>query len=204
MGASRRILVVDDEQRNRNVLGAVLRSLGFESEAARDGFEALERIKEGFDLVLLDVMMPGMDGLEVARRIRQAPDVSDIPIIMVTILTGKEDRLRAVEAGANDFISKPIDKVELRVRMASLLKMKEAQDAIKRHKADLETEVRKRTSELRESEERLRGIFEAAQDCIFVQDRNLSYTHVNAYMARLFERPAFQLVGVTDEALFGE
>jgi two-component sensor histidine kinase len=76
-------------------------------------------------------MMPEMDGLETATRIRNTPGYEDIPIIMVTILDSKEDRLRAVQSGANDFISKPIDILELRVRVASLLKMKDAQDKIK-------------------------------------------------------------------------
>lgn len=148
MGGLKRILVVDDEEYNLIVLDALLKPLGYEAEQARNGREALAKLSPNLDLVLLDVMMPGMDGFEVARRIRDDPNFSDIPIIMVTALTSMEDRLRAVEAGANDFISKPVDKVELRVRMASLLKMKEAQDAIKQHRAELEIEVERRTAEL--------------------------------------------------------
>jgi PAS domain S-box-containing protein len=200
----KRILVVDDEKRNRKLLQALLRSLGYESETAGEGNEALTKLKLGYDLVLLDVMMPGLDGFEVARRIRDDPDSHDIPVIMVTVLTSKEDRLRAVEAGANDFITKPVDKVELRVRVASLLKMKEAQDAIKLHRSQLEETVEERTAELRQSEERFRAIFEAAQDCIFVQDHDLRYTHVNPAMEQLVDRPVTKLIGLTDEALFGE
>jgi PAS domain S-box-containing protein len=204
MNTSKHILVVDDEQRNRNLIQAMLKSLGYTSETTENGTEALQKLKEGFDLILLDVMMPGMDGFEVARRVRSDPDHGDVPIIMVTVLTSQRDRLAAVEAGANDFISKPIDKVELKVRMASLLKMKEAQDAIKRHRADLEITVEKRTAALRESEERLRAIFEAAQDCIFVQDTCFRYTHVNPAMAALFPRPPSELLGLSHEALFGD
>ncbi|MBI3604340.1 MAG: response regulator [Nitrospirae bacterium] len=149
MVQAKRILVVDDEAPNRDLLEALLESLGIETELACDGIEALAKIKLGFDLVLLDVMMPGMDGFEVARRIRQDVEFGDVPIVMATALTGKEDRLRAVEAGANDFITKPIDKIELRVRTASLLKMKEAQDVIKRHQKELEETVQKRTEALR-------------------------------------------------------
>jgi putative two-component system response regulator len=151
MAQPKRVLVVDDEAANRELLEAMLESLGHEPELARDGLEALAKVKLDIDLVLLDVMMPGMDGFEVARRIRQTPDLSDPPIIMVTALTGREDRLRAVEAGANDFIAKPIDKTELRVRTASLLKMKEAQDAIKRNQKELEEVVQKRTAALRQA-----------------------------------------------------
>jgi class 3 adenylate cyclase len=155
MGEPKHILIVDDEPNNLVVLKALVTSLGYECELAHDGSEALARLSPRIDLVLLDVMMPGMDGFEAARRIRGDSDCRDIPIIMVTALTSKEDRLRAVEAGANDFISKPIDRVELRVRMASLLKMKEAQDAIKQHRASLEIEVERRTAELlRTSQER--------------------------------------------------
>jgi len=204
MKTQKRILVVDDEQRNRNLLQAMVKSLGYESEAVAGGMETLAKLDDGFDLVLLDVMMPGMDGFEVARKIRTDPDHADVPIVMVTVLTGKHDRLAAVEAGANDFISKPIDKLELKIRMASLLKMKEAQDAIKRHRADLEAVVERRTAALRESEERLRAIFEAARDCIFVQDTGFRYTHVNPAMGNLFGRPASELVGLTDEDLFGD
>ena len=75
------------------------------------------------DLVLMDVNMPNMDGLEATRRIRSDVERSDLPIIIVTALSGKQERLRAVEAGANDFVEKPIDKTELRVRIASLLKV---------------------------------------------------------------------------------
>ena len=121
---------------------------------------------------------------------------------MVTVLEGKKDRLKAVEAGANDFITKPVDKLELRVRVASLLRMKEAQDAIKRHRAELEAEVERRTAELRESEERFRHIFEAAQDCMFMKDRDRRYTHVNPAMLAILEKDPAQIIGKTDEELF--
>jgi PAS domain S-box-containing protein len=204
MTEPKRILVVDDEERNRKLLRAMLKTLGYGFEGASDGFDALSKIKSGVDLVLLDVMMPGMDGFQVVRRIREDPDCGDIPVIMVTILSSKEDRLRAVEAGANDFIPKPIDEVELRVRIASLLKMKEAQDAIKRHRAELEMTVEKRTRALRESEERFRAIFEIAEDCIFVKDRSLRYSHVNPAMEKLLEVPGSKLIGKTDLEIFGE
>jgi putative two-component system response regulator len=147
----KRILVIDDDRQNCDLLEAMLKMLGHESEIAMDGFEALGKLSLDIDLVLLDVMMPGMDGFEVARQIRSNPQYCDLPIIIVTALGSKEDRLRAVEAGANDFISKPIDKIELRVRTTTLLKMKEHQDALKQYQNELEDKVEKRTSELRQS-----------------------------------------------------
>jgi len=158
MNKPKRILIVDDVEHNRELLESILASLGHEPETAEDGVEALAKLKLDIDLVLLDVQMPGMDGFEVARRIRQDPDVSDIPIIMVTALTSKEDHLRAVEAGANDYITKPIDKTEVRVRTASLLKMKDAQDAVKQYQAELEKKVAQRTADLRKA---LDGMVEA-------------------------------------------
>lgn len=149
MSRPKRILIVDDEPEIRDMLKEIVEGQGHEAELAADGFEALAKLQLGIDLVLLDLVMPGMDGYEVARRIRQDPDGGVVPIIMVTALTGREDRLRAVEAGANDFIAKPADVVEVRVRMASLLKMKEAHDALTRHQQELENEVQARTAALR-------------------------------------------------------
>jgi putative two-component system response regulator len=133
---------------------------GHHTESVKSGLEALtylqaSDIHEKPDLVLLDVMMPGMNGFDVARAIRQDPALSDLPIIMVTALTDREDRLRAVEAGANDFISKPIDKTELRVRITSLLKIKEAQDIVKQHQAQLEETVKQRTQALQRAMEKV-------------------------------------------------
>ena len=202
MARPRRILVVDDEKRNRKLLCAILKSLGYEAHEAEDGYEALDKLKLGFDLVLLDVMMPGMDGFEVTERIRDDPVHADIPIMMVTILTSKEDRLRAVEAGANDFITKPIDKLELRVRVASLMRMKEAGDTIKRQRARLEQEVKKRTEELRKSEKRYRTLFQDSVDAIAVITGDGSILDVNEAFVNLLGFPREDLLSVTFQDLF--
>jgi two-component sensor histidine kinase len=131
MARAHRVLIVDDDRRNLYLLKNMLESLGHEAELAFSGAEALRKLDSTIDTVLLDIMMPIMNGFEVAAQIRNNPQHGDVPIIIVTILDSKEDRLRAVEAGANDFISKPIDLLELRVRLASLLKMKDAQDQIR-------------------------------------------------------------------------
>ncbi len=126
-----RILVVDDEEVNCELLEGLLESFGYETVTAENGKVALEKLDESIDLVLLDVMMPVMNGFEVARHIRVHETLSQLPIVMATALSSKADRLQAVEAGANDFVTKPIDRMELRVRLASLLKMKAAQDEAK-------------------------------------------------------------------------
>jgi putative two-component system response regulator len=149
MHAGKRVLVVDDDETTRAVTQALVEALGLQPEPARDGIEALAKLKLGVHLVLLDVVMPGMDGYEVCRRIRLEPLGRDVPVIMVTSMSSRDDRVRAVEAGANDFIAKPVDKTELRVRTDSLLKMKEAQDALLRYQSQLEALVEQRTVSLR-------------------------------------------------------
>ena len=146
-----RILVIDDDDVTRKITEVLVQSLGHHAEPARDGIEGLAKLQLGVDLVLLDVVMPGLDGFEVCRRIRQDPCGRDVPVIMVTSMVSREDRLRAVEAGANDFIAKPVDATELRIRSASLLKMKEAQDALKTYQARLEEMVEQRTASLRKA-----------------------------------------------------
>ncbi|MGC8658225.1 MAG: sigma 54-interacting transcriptional regulator [Desulfomonilaceae bacterium] len=197
------ILVVDDESRNRTLISNFLEVMGYSSETASDGFEALRKLDSKFDLILLDVMMPGMDGFEFTRRIRQHTDYFDIPIIMVTILDDKKSRIKAVEAGANDYVSKPIDRLELSVRIKSALKMKEAQDTVKRHGAELEDKLKKRTAELLESEKLCRKIFESAQDCIFIKDRNRRYLDVNSAATGLLQVSPEDIIGKTDKELFG-
>jgi putative two-component system response regulator len=167
----RRVLIVDDEEANRESLGMMISSFGHKVEFARDGIEALAQLKLGIDLVLLDATMPGMDGFEVARRIREDPDQCELPIIMVTVLSSREHRLQAVDAGANDFISKPVDVTELRVRSSSLFKMKDARDAVKLKQAILEETISKRTSDLRRALEEVvdaqHRIYEAHLDTIY-------------------------------------
>ena len=203
MSRPKQILVVDDEEQNLRLLKAFLEALGHEAETAGSGFDARRKLNSGFDLVLLDIVMPGIDGLEVVRRIRDDPEVYDIPIIMVTVLGDRETRLAAVEAGANDFIVKPIDKLELRIRVESLLKMKEAQDEIKRHRAELEETVEKRTAALLESEKRFRTLVETASDAIFIKDNELRYTDVNTVMVSFLDMQLSDIIGKTDKDVFG-
>lgn len=144
-----RLLVVDDDQPNRDLLAGMLQTEGYEIEEATDGFEALAKSVMDVDVILMDVMMPNLDGFEVTRRIRVNPATSDIPVLMVTALDGKRERIQAIEAGANDFIGKPVNMVELHARVRSLLKMKQSQDALKAANDELEQKVARQTQELR-------------------------------------------------------
>ncbi|KHE91440.1 MAG: response regulator [Candidatus Scalindua rubra] len=147
-----KILVVDDEVKMCELLKRFLEMKKHNVITANCGEEALKKVKvEKPDLILLDIKMPGMDGLEVARHIRRGAEYGDIPIIMVTALSSRDDRIRAVEVGANDFIAKPVDMTEVLVRTASLLKMKHAQDAVKSYQAGLELKIAERTADLQKS-----------------------------------------------------
>ena len=122
---SARVLVVDDILPNVKLLEAKLTSEYYEVMTATSGKEALEKVKETSpDLVLLDVMMPGMDGFEVCQRIKTDPEVSHIPVVMVTALTDSADRVRGLEAGADDFLSKPLNDTALMARVRSLVRLK--------------------------------------------------------------------------------
>lgn len=121
-----RILCVDDEPANLKLLEALLVPRGYEVIKTENGTEALEKINEGrVDLVLLDVMMPGINGYEVCRRIKGDNKLKSIPVVMITALQSKEDRINSIEAGAEDFISKPFDQAEVLARVKMLLHVKE-------------------------------------------------------------------------------
>ncbi len=116
------VLLVDDNLQNLELMEAYLESLPCAIHSARDGIEALAHIdREPPDLILLDVMMPRMSGFEVCQKIKTSPRTRDIPVIMVTALHEVGDVERAVESGANDFLSKPVNKLELLTRVRSLL-----------------------------------------------------------------------------------
>ena len=123
MSLNRTILIVDDEQLGREILRVLLAS-EFDLAFASTGQEALEKAKRlSPDLILLDVMMPHMDGFEVCRRLRAAPDLAEVPILLVTALSDRASRLQGIEAGADDFVTKPFDKVELKTRIQSIIRL---------------------------------------------------------------------------------
>ena len=148
---NRKILVVDDEPNNVTLLSMLLAKMGHETVGAENAVQALKILDRSFDLILSDVMMPEMDGFAFVEAIRQNPETQDLPVIMVTTLSEKQDRLKAVEAGANDFISKPIDHLELTVRVNSQLKAKANQDELLRYQEDLAQMVEQRTEALRQA-----------------------------------------------------
>ena len=127
-----RILVVDDILANVRLLEAKLSAEYFEVVTAMNGVDALETVKRAKpDIVLLDVMMPGIDGIEVCRRLKADPATQHIPVIMVTALDQLEDRVRGLEAGADDFLTKPVNDVALFCRIKSLVRLKMLSDELR-------------------------------------------------------------------------
>ena len=125
------VLAVDDQDINLELLAAYLEGTGCELMLARDGVQALRAIEElRPDLVLLDVVMPGLSGFEVCRRIKSDPSNRLLPVVLVTSLNTVEDRVRALQLGADDFLAKPIDRNELMARVLTLIRTKEVYDKL--------------------------------------------------------------------------
>lgn len=136
------ILVVDDDEGNLKLLQAMLAREGHAVYSAASGEEALNSVAEQLpNLILLDIMMPGIDGFEVTRRLKADSRTSSIPIVLVTALEDRESRLKGLEAGADEFLSKPVERAELLIRVRNLLKVKAYQDHLASHNATLEEHV---------------------------------------------------------------
>jgi two-component system cell cycle sensor histidine kinase/response regulator CckA len=158
-----RILIVDDERSNRDLLEVMLEPEGFVVETAASGEEALAMVaREPPDLILLDIMMPGMDGYKVAGEIKGNPATRNIRVIMITALDDRDARLLGLGAGVEDFLSKPVDRAELCVRVKNLLRLKAFGDYCGKYTLMLEDEVASRTADLVESERLYRSTFDAA------------------------------------------
>lgn len=139
-----KVLVVDDEPQNVDLMDAFL-SPYYEIVTAKNGNEALEMVdSEKPDIILLDVMMPGMNGYEVCKTLKSQPALRSIPVVMVTALSGRDNRIEGIEAGADDFLTKPVDKLELITRVKSLLRIKQLHDELvaERDKLDIQNRIR--------------------------------------------------------------
>lgn len=204
------ILIVDDQPQNIELLEAYLIPHGYKILTASNGEEALSTLAaHSVDLILLDVMMPGMDGLEVTRRVRLIDGLQQLPIILVTALRETEDRIKGIEAGCDDFISKPVDKNELLSRIRYLLKDKAYNDLKSNYQKELVMEVAKKTEDLenalentvkskqllQESEEKFRSITTTAQDAILIMNDGGIITYWNAAAERIFGYTQQEVIG---------
>ncbi|MEH2367707.1 hybrid sensor histidine kinase/response regulator [Nostoc sp.] len=163
-----RILAVDDTQDNLILVQAILESEGYEIDLASDGIKALRKIEQSPpDLILLDVMMPGIDGYEVTRRIRNNPAISYIPILLITAFH-QSSVVEGLDAGADDFIRKPFDTDELLARVRSLLRLKHSLDEQQKMARQREDFVSRLTHDLRTplvAADRMLNLFEMETFC---------------------------------------
>ena len=150
------ILIVDDQSTVRKTLQRMLESSGSTATVAASGEEALHLFDNNqFDLVLVDILMPGMDGLEVLKAVRRKHSMSELPVIMVTSKDRDEDVVQALSLGANDYIMKPVDLPILRARIRNHLSLKQAEDELRKAREELEQRIEERTTSLLETNKAL-------------------------------------------------
>jgi signal transduction histidine kinase len=184
------VLVVDDEPNNLEIIQGFLQLEGFNVVTAQDGQSALLSLPGSLpDLVLLDVLMPGLDGFEVCRRIKESPATAFVPVVIITALQGAQDRLRGAAAGADEFLSKPFDHVELITRVKGLLRYKRYHDQVIAANAELEQRVAERTAELQRALTELRGLDHLKSEFITNVSHELRtpLQHVKGYIDLLAE-----------------
>ncbi len=153
------ILIVDDDERIVEVLSVILEREGYQIRTAMDGHTALRMIKEqALDIAIVDVIMPGLDGIEVCRQVKDNPETHFLPVILVTGATERSRRIDGLYAGADEFVNKPVDPVELIARVRSLLRTKQLNDQVLAHRRELEQRISEATEELRAAYDRLREL----------------------------------------------
>jgi PAS domain S-box-containing protein len=187
------LLIVDDQEANVLLLTQMLRDAGYTRVASTMNpheVAALHR-KNRYDLILLDLQMPGMDGFVVMEGLKASDADTYLSVLVVTAQPGH--RLRALQAGAKDFVSKPFDLVEVKTRIHNLLEVRLLYRRLERKIEELEWKVQERTAELRESEARYRSLTELASDWYWEQDENGKFTKVSG--------PVLEMLGIRVDAL---
>jgi PAS domain S-box-containing protein len=182
------ILIVDDQRANVALLEEMLRQEGYTRvSSTMNSLEvcALHR-KNAYDLILLDLQMPGMDGFQVIEGLKTNDHDAWLPVLVVTAQPGH--KLRALQAGARDFISKPFDLVEVKARIRNMLEVRLLYKRLEGYSQQLEAAVRERTAELRESEARYRSLTELASDWYWEQDELGNFTKVSG--------PVLEMLGI--------
>lgn len=168
-----KVLIVDDEEMIRSMIKDILFPLDYDVTLASDGVEAMAKVKTLYpDVVLLDVTMPNMDGFEVLRCIKNNYETKNIPVVMITALNELQLRVKAIELGVDDFLGKPLDVIELKARVKSLLKVKAYNDYMKNYQMELEAEVAKRTNEVQLA---LKKIKKVSYETIYILSRAAEY-----------------------------
>ncbi|MBP6709351.1 MAG: response regulator [Candidatus Accumulibacter sp.] len=190
------ILIVDDQASNVLLLEQLLGDAGYTCVTSTMNPRevcALHR-KNCYDLILLDLQMPGMDGFQVMEALKTNALEAYLPVLVITAQPGH--KLRALQAGARDFISKPFDLVEVRTRIRNMLEVRLLYKKLADYNKVLEQTVQERTAELRESEARYRSLTELASDWYWEQDENMNFTKVSG--------PVLEMLGMRVGTLVGE
>jgi len=190
------ILIVDDQEANVSLLDQLLRDAGYACVVSTMNPHevcALHR-KNRYDLILLDLQMPGMDGFQVMEGLKTNDADGYLPVLVITAQPGH--KLRALQAGAKDFISKPFDLVEVKTRIRNMLEVRLLYKKLENYSKVLEQTVQERTAELRESEARYRSLTELASDWYWEQDENMKFTKVSG--------PVLEMLGIRVDALVGD
>ena len=147
-----RVLIVDDERLNVSIVADCLVSSGYEVLTAFNGEEGFRSAHDSSpDVILLDVVMPGMDGFAICKKLKESAATRHIPVVMLTALTDRDSRHKGLEAGAIDFLNKPVDMIELTIRLRNVIELKEYHDHLRVYNEKLEKVVEQRTQELRNS-----------------------------------------------------
>jgi len=190
------LLIVDDQEANVSLLEQLLRDAGYTRVASTMNPHevcALHR-KNRYDLILLDLQMPGMDGFQVIEALKTNDADGYLPVLVITAQPAH--KLRALQAGAKDFISKPFDLVEVKTRIHNMLEVRLLYKQLENYSKVLEQTVQERTAELRESEARYRSLTELASDWYWEQDENGNFTKVSG--------PVLEMLGVRVDAFAGD
>lgn len=188
MQKRQKILIIDDTELILKIMVGYLE--GFDCITAKSGIEGIKRAKElKPDLIFLDVVMPGLDGFQVCKILKEDPDTSRIPVVMVTSLSDEESRIKGLEEGANEFLTKPVNRIELLVRTKNLMKVKEYEDFLSQYNRILESKIEEKTKDLKFSYiETIQKLTIAAeykdQDTAMHIKRISHYVH---FIAKLFD-----------------
>lgn len=190
------LLIVDDQKTNVNLLEEILKSAGYTRiTSTLNPFEACELYrKNGYDLILLDLQMPGMDGYQVMEQLKEIEKDSYIPVLVITAQPNQ--KLRALQAGAKDFISKPFDLTEVQTRIHNMLEIRLLYKQLQNYNKMLEQTVQTRTAELKASEARFRRLTELSSDWHWEQDASGHFTNIYG--------PVLEMLGIQVNDLLDE